>query len=758
MEGLRRELTDYYQPWQLRHWAALPESALTVRREILATMDAYAAAHPDEHPSLLKARLHEEMAAQFEPVLFPHSPFFFEMGLRFAENWGNPHSAECVVGSWLLQRRQPLTHSRPEWGYLRACQQMDGTSISLWNAWNGFDTDHHCLGYTKLLTVGLTGLLAEIADRQQAPCTPAQAANLEAMTRSIHAMLRVAERFGAEARRMLALETDPDARRCLEMITEATTRVPAHPPRTFYEGLAMLWFLREATATLEAIGISVIGHLDRVLYPLYAADLAAGRLTREDAADLLARWMLPTDCKFHVADSSWPETSTCMELGGCDEDGTPVWNDLTRLIIETHHRHRLMNPKLNCRYSAQSPQAYLDLISATILAGHNQFALLNDDILIPTFVRAGKTEREARLYVNGGCQEPMVEGVEHTAGAYFYFCLPRVLDLNLRPMEEVPADLPAPVRTLIPAVLPEVDTFEEFYRQFMDGLIATIRTGTEWLGVLGREHWQLHPCPFFSTSLTGCIDAGMDYTQGGAKYNPSGIALIGLGTTIDSLYAIKRAVYEERWLTLAELRVALAADWEGAEALRARILQLPRFGHGEPEIDALAAEFSRELAAAIRTMPSERGGVFQASFFVYYAFSWFAKAVRATPDGRRTGELLSQGIAPARQTASPNLPDVFHSLSTIDFCDHPGNAVLDIQLPAGKIPVEALTATLRTFADLGGPTLQLNCVSLDRLRDAQLHPDRHRDLTVRICGLSAHFVALTPAVQEEIITRAMMAV
>jgi len=755
MDQLRRELEAYYNQWRGARWTQLTAEDLAVRREILAAMDVYAAGHPDEHPSLLKSRLHEEMVERFVPVIFPHSPFFFEMGLRFAENWGNPGPPEMVVGSWLQHRRNHIALGKPEWQCIRAFTVFADSKLPMWNVWSGFDVDHHCIGYTTIFRGGVNGRLAAIAARQLEPCTVDEAANLEAMARSCRALLRVASRFREHARQMRTSETDPQVCRFLDMIIEAAGRVPAEPPRSFYEGLAMLWFLRETTATLDAIGISVIGHLDRLLYPLYAADIDAGRLTESEALDLLSRWMLPTDIKFHVADGAWPETSTCMELGGCNETGQPIWNDVTRLVITTHHQLRLLNPKPNCRYGSNSPKAYLDLISSTMLAGHNHFALLNDDVLIPTFVKAGKTLAEARLYVNGGCQEPMAEGVEHTAGAYFYYCLTRILDLGLQPPTTLPEELTREARAAIPPPLPDASTFEELYSAFRDSVLRTLHTGTEWAITVGREQWQIHPCPLLSATLEGCIANGRDYTRGGAKYNPSGVALIGLGTTIDSLYAIKCAVYDEGWLTLSDLRAALTSNWEGFEALRLRLRRLPKFGQGHLELDELAARFSRELAAAIRTFPNERGGNFQASFFVYYAFDWFAKSVRATPDGRWAGDLLSQGIGPARTTPA-TLSEICETLGRIDFLDHPGNAVLDAQLPAGRISTEALTASLRTFAQLGGPTIQINCVSVDQLRDAQRHPERHRDLTVRICGLSAYFVNLTPNIQDEIISRSLV--
>jgi len=271
---------------------------------------------------------------------------------------------------------------------------------------------------------------------------------------------------------------------------------------------------------------------------------------------------------------------------------------------------------------------------------------------------------------------------------------------------------------------------------------------------LGRDYWKVHPCPFFSTTLAGCIENAIDYTQGGAKYNPSCIALVGLATVVDSLQAVRDAVFNRGWISLDDMRQALADDWKGHEELRQRIMHLPRFGQGEPDVDALAARFADDLAKKIRSMPSERGGRLQPSFFVYYANEWFAPHVRALPNGRRSGEILTQGISPDRTTPDLCLTEVFLSLTRIDYRKFPGNAVLDVQLPTGDaMPVGALSATIRTFAKLGGPTLQLNCVSLDDMRDAQAHPERHQDLIVRICGLSARFVSLDKSLQDEIIGR-----
>jgi formate C-acetyltransferase len=760
LSELRAELWDYYRD---RTYSALRDRGLEseleqVRARVWTEMDDYAGAHPHETVVSLKSRLHERLAEAFVPKVFRHTPFVFEMGLRAAENWGTP--APFHVGSWTLNRFQARCTETEACGLVhRYSIHAPESPYRLWNVYNVFDTDHHCLGYSWLLEHGVEGILDQVEAQRRNAVEPGKADFLNAVERSARAVLRIAERFRQCARGLLAQETDPQGRRFLEMAVDGLGRVPAAPPQSFYEALLSLWFLREVTASIEAVGVSVVGHLDRLLIDLYRADLAAGRMTREEAADLLARWMVPTDVKFHVHDNPWPETSTCMELGGCDAEGRPVFNELTQLILEVHREHGLLNPKPNCRFSADSDPGYLRLLGSHLCAGHNVFAFLNDDVLIPACERMGKTPEQARLYVNGGCQETIVEGVEHSAGAYYYYNMARALDLCLQAPEWLPEQVPSYHDSAMPQPIPDCEEFEQVYHGVLEGLCRSLTAGAEWRRETASRWDEVHPCPFFSATLEGCLRKGRDYSAGGAVHNPSGVALVGFATVVDSLHAIHQAVFEEGWVSFAELRHALTDDWKGHDRVRARLMSLPKLGHGSPAVAALARRFARDLAHQVSFLRNERGGPFQASFFVYYQFVHMATDVGATPDGRRKGDLLSQGCAPGRVRPHDGLTDVLHDLSAIDFRDFPGNAVLDLQLPAGDACTpDNFASILRTAARLGCPTLQPNCVSVDDLRQAQETPAAYPELTVRLAGLSVRFIALERQVQDEFIDRVLMVV
>lgn len=700
LKQLTAEYDHYYR--SLRKELTANQDSLPLWERINAEWEAYYQQNPDMPAPLLKARLYELITDNFEPFITASTPFFFETRMRFPETWGNPHPQQ--PGSCLYFKFYP--YDAPGLLKLKAYNIWNPEKMSVLWMLNGlFDIDHHSPGYTQLVKVGFRGLREEILAR------PEQNDETTAMLRGIDCMVLTAQRFAEHAEQLMS-ENGPSEN--LKLIAETGRRIPLEPPQTFYEGLQMIQFVREMIATFDNIGVSVLGRPDKILYDLYRADLAAGRLTEAKAAELIAMWMLPHDIKTFTRERSWPETSTCL---------------------------------MHCRCSSAAPQEYLEQISSYMLKGHNHFACLNDDALIPSQIRYGKTLADARNYVNGGCQETMCEGVEHTAGAFFYFNMVQAFR-QLFAGEADPPELFPPLPAEDPA------SFVQFYQQMLEGYRHAIRTACAWI-CDDNDFSKIHPAPLFSTTLAGCIASGKDYTAGGARYNLSGITLMGLGDIVNCLYVVKRGVYEDQFTTFEELRRAVRANWSGEyEPLRRRIQSLPRYGGGHAEVDELAARFAGDITAIARSCPNERGEYFQPSFFVYFTFATIGRKTLATPDGRRDGEVLSQGIAPHRVNAPESATTVIASLSEIDFKNAPGNAVLDLQMPLGHgLTPPILTALLRSSFKAGIPTVQPNLVNVDDLKAAQAEPEKYPNLIVRISGLSAVFVKLDKFVQDEIISR-----
>ena len=748
-ERQKESLAAYYQKITLQKDRLADDTYhkqfFDTRRQIIEEFETFYAQNPDTPFALFKSRMHTLMAKYCRPVIFEGNPFFFEFGYREAQSWG---ISEINPIRFLKQKISIGLHDK--FPILTQCEKefepvFDLAALGICSASSSFDGDHHTLGYTNLFQHGLSGLMEKLQNRLDTfEENSEEDLYCRAMLESCHAVLTIAEKFADAAREKLAGCANEKQKQYLELLAETAGKIPAMPPQTFYEGLAMLLFTREAAATLEEIGISQLGHVDRLLGPLYEQDLLAGRITEEEARELISIWMLHTDIKFDLAHNSWPETSTCIQLGGCDRDGQPVYNTVTRMFIEEHHRLGLINPKLNCRYRNDSPTEYLTAAGKAMLAGHNNFVMINDDIIISGLQKSGVALEDARMYVSGGCQETMIEGFGHTEGVAFYASMPRVLDLFLQ------GDAPDFV---IPCGEPE--TYEAFYESFITSICTFFTKMITWRNMRQSYYRQLTPSPFFSATQTGCIENGRDYSHGGAKYNFSTISLIGLGTVADSLFAIKTMVYEQQKVSLPEFVRILSANWEGHRDLQKEIIALPKYGHNHPEADGLANRFLQDFTKNLYPHKNERGGNYIPSLFVYYHFETFSHVLRATPDGRNAFELISAGAAPGQLREIKDVTMPVKSMQHMDFTScGGGSAVLDVKLPLSRhMTPELFASFIRACGQYHCPTIQPNVVSQEELLDAKLHPEKHQSLIVRICGLSAFFVALTPEVQDEIIAR-----
>lgn len=339
MDELRQEISDYY------HTVA-PEAAQgnpafsRVRREVWEAMDRFAKGNPSANPALTKARLHEELAERFEPVIFPHSPFFFEMALRPAGNRGEP--SPLSAGAWMYCRRLPLCTDSAAWKYLNA---LAAPPLALWSIRGPFELEHD-IDYGRLFRLGPAAVMDQIQVYKDIS-TDADRPFLEAAARSGYAMLAVAKRFARKAETMLA-GAAAGQDKFLRMILDAAGRAAATAPRTFYEGLAMLLFCHEATASLESVPLALPRRIDHLLIDLYRRDLADGRLSPQGAADLVARWLLHLDGLYGAGPAGRPG----LELSPGQEA-----NELTQLIADAHRRLGLAGLTLRSSPDAAAPPA-----------------------------------------------------------------------------------------------------------------------------------------------------------------------------------------------------------------------------------------------------------------------------------------------------------------------------------------------------------------------------------------------------------------
>ncbi|MEA4824846.1 MAG: pyruvate formate lyase family protein [Clostridiaceae bacterium] len=647
-------------------------------------------------------------------ILFPHDPFFHELNTGKARNaWmgGFCDHARATSGvdlGWFavrMRRRQ-------------AANLTQGASFA--------DMDHRVLGYDNLLRYGLGGLASMAAAANETETDPQKRTFRETEIETLGLLRGIAGRFAAHAA-VQAPTCTGDARKNLERIAVAARKIPWEAPQTFYEALASIVFMREITNALEGVGISSYGHLDRMLAPYYARDLAAGRITREEAYDLLASMLSLTDGRYDYSSGASVETSTTVMIGGQDSDGVPVWNDVTEMIIEAFEEFRFVNPKLNARVCDESPDAYLRALARLQLSGANVLAVENDPANIRYLQNQGVSERDARLYVGCGCQELTVQNTAYHSRAFLYVNLVQPL-LNV--LKEQP-DAP----------------FDTLYAAYFAALGALLADCIADCAPFDTQHTRYNAELIVSTLLSDCIARGLDVTEGGSRYRFKTFTLVGFGTLADSFLALKN--FPDR----AALLSSMAADFKGAEDLRRTLERLPRYG------DADARSFVRVLAsdlshAADGLYPPE-GVHWGTSIFTYWAYGTFGHATGATPDGRHAHTPFTRGGGPSDLAISrAGLTSAALAVSDT-FADFTDTSVFDFTLPAtpGAVSEEAYAAFLRAACKLRIPVLQCNLASRELLREEHDHPGTHPALVVRVCGYSALFASLSRDVQNEVLAR-----
>jgi formate C-acetyltransferase len=619
----------------------------------------------------------------------------------------------------------------------------------------------------KLYDKGLLGLIRDIGtalaalDFGQDAFALARQDELQAMAICARALIHLAGRYASEARSLAAVEPDPARQAELLDIAEVCDRVPAHPPRTFHEALQAYWFVHlGVTLELNPWDSFSPGKLDQHLLPYYRAGLADGSLTREQAEELLqCLW-----CKFNnqpappkvgvTAEESGTYTDFCqINLGGVCPDGSDGVNKVTYLLLDVVEEMRLLQPSASIHLSKRSPDAFVKRAGRIIRTGYGQPSVFNSDVVVQELLRQGKSIADARQGGTSGCVETGAFGKENYA-LTGYFNLPKVLELTLHDGLD-----PRSGRQLGPhtGTTEQMGCFGDLWTAFESQLRYWVDVKVRGNQVIERLFAAHMPAPFLSLLIDDCISRGRDYHDGGARYNTSYIQGVGLGTMTDALAAIKSQVYDERALTLSELVAGLDDDFSGHERLQQRLLnRAPKYGNDDAYADSIMREVFEAYYAAVDGRPNTRGGTYRINLLPTTVHVYFGAVTGATPDGRRAGTPLSEGISPVQGADRRGPTAVIRSAAKMDHVRTGGtllNQKLAPELLSTEDDLDNLVHLVRTYFGLDGHHIQFNVVDASTLRDAQAHPQQYRDLIVRVAGYSDYFCDLGRSLQDEIIAR-----
>ena len=741
-QAFKQEIIDFY-------WNKVDGMADAFKEKLFPILDERDS--PTFTAYQRKVMQYKTITEYVQPILFRTSPFYYELGAMIAhcDGCGNFHG-HLHAGGWNYERYEHWFYDQnPELSRRRNAQAAN----LLYLICGPFaDTrQHFFFNCRPIFEKGLRGMYEEARARLEG-ANAHEKDFLCAACEGLLCLRNISERFSQRAKELLQTAADAQEIRNLARIADSAAYTPWNAPRTFYEALNTYAFIRTVCGVLEGVGYNSFGRPDVDLYPFYEKDLRDGTLTKEEAYELLKAFLLTWDCHYDhdmkmvgYADHELENTYT---LGGCDAQGNPVWNDITDMMLAITREEKIIFPKVKVRFSADSPKAYLDAVDLDVIHGASSVLYQNDDTCIPALTRAGISLEDARDYLITGCWGMMPYGNQmYDHGNYVNLLKPFEFSVHNRTdkMEEC---------GLFFQPLDGAQSFEEVYKRCMENFRMLFRERNR-MTLQGKPIWNaIDPLPLTSSSMIGCLESRKDLTEGGCRYHDEQYMLVGFPNIVDSLLAIKRLCFDEKKYSLTEYLDIVRRNWEGSENVRQEAVKCPCWGDESEESCRLARRLNTDLYNALMKLKTLwPNGKVQMGHLTYTEIRFWAEQTLATPDGRHNGEYFSQGLTPSRLHKIESVTSVINSLAALDGSELAGNSVVNIILPSTRMTLENCEGFLRACSQSAIGSLQLNCTTREELLDAQIHPEKHRDLIVRVCGFSARFTSLSPEWQKEVLSR-----
>ena len=671
---------------------------------------------------------------------------------------------------------------------------------------------HVTVKYWEVLEIGFEGIMEKTREELK-KCNVGdgdyarKSHFLEAVLISCQAVIDYAHRYAQLAEQMASQCTDPVRKQELLQIAANCSRVPGKGADSFYEACQSFWFIQQLLQ-MESSGHSISpGRFDQYMYPYYKKDVERGTLTREYAQELMdCIWVKLNDlnkCRDAASAEGFAGYSLFQNLiaGGQNSEGEDVTNDLSIMCIQASMHVRLPQPSLSVRVWNGSPHEFLIKAAELTRTGIGLPAYYNDEVIIPALQNRGLSLADARDYNIIGCVEPQKAGKTegwHDA-AFFNMCRPLELVFSNGMDKGEMVGIPTGDVT-------QMNTFEEFfdaYKKQMEYCISLLVNADNAIDV---AHAERCPLPFLSCMVDDCLKKGKSVQEGGAVYNFTGPQGFGIANMADGLFAVRQLVYDEKKISMKELKEALIWNYDkgldaqsagdiGTEILKAMkaagrnvdastatavlnsligmkpepdklsrfkeihdmIDEVPKFGNDIPEVDYFAREVAYTYTKPLQNYKNPRGGQFQAGLYPVSANVPLGGQTGATPDGRYAHTPVADGVSPS---AGKDVKGPTAAASSVARLDHfiVSNGTLFNQkfhpsALSGREGLEKFVALIRSYFDQKGMHMQFNVVDRQTLLDAQEHPEKYKHLVVRVAGYSALFTTLSRSLQDDIIRR-----
>ncbi|HEY9574894.1 MAG TPA: glycyl radical protein [Lachnospiraceae bacterium] len=678
---------------------------------------------------------------------------------------------------------------------------------------------HVTVQYDKILKIGFDGVKKEALDHLE-KCRPSDADYasksrfLQAVIISCDAAITYANRYVKLAKQLASLELNQKRKEEFLKIIENCRRVPEFGARNFWEACQSFWFVQQLLQ-VESSGHSISpGRFDQYMYPYFEESLKKGEITREFAQELLdCIWVKLNDlnkCRDAASAEGFAGYSLFQNLiaGGQNIHGQDATNDLSFMCITASKHVFLPQPSLSVRVWNGSPQEFLLKAAELTRTGLGLPAYYNDEVIIPSLMSRGLTLEDARDYNIIGCVEPQKAGKTegwHDA-AFFNMCRP--LELVFSSGMDQGVQIGPKTKSV-----ENMESFEDFYDAYKEQMNYQIELLVNADNAIDMAHKERCPLPFLSSMIEDCMGRGKSVQEGGAVYNFTGPQGFGIANVADSLYAIKRLVFDEKKLTLSEYKKALESNYGKAiddtsvsvgekevqeatfrvimELKRAglsiekdqvaeivgkiletipkskadadygwlleEIEKIPKFGNDSEEVDSLARDAAYTYTRPLEKYKNPRGGIFQAGLYPVSANVPLGAQTGATPDGRLAYTPVADGVSPSSGKDVEGPTAAANSVSKLDHGIASNGTLFNQKFHpsalSGQEGLEKFISLIRAYFDQKGSHMQFNVVDRETLLEAQKNPEKYKHLVVRVAGYSALFTTLSKSLQDDIIRR-----
>ena len=556
-------------------------------------------------------------------------------------------------------------------------------------------------------------------------------------------------RYKKLADELLLKETDNERIKDLQMISKISQKIATEKPETFLEALQLLWYMCVILQHESNASSISLGRIDQYLYKYYKHDIENG-VSEELLKEYLEAFYVKTNDIIMIRSShsakffaGFPVGYTAL-LGGLTANGRSAVNELSYLCLEAYKDIQLPQPNLGARVNELEPRKFIKKVCEVIRLGTGIPQIFNDEVIIPSFLNRGVSLEDARDYSVVGCVELSIPG--KTYGLH------DIAMLNiLKIMEKV---------LLENKNNPDV-TFSNVITDIEENIKKYVELMAKGCNIVDEGHRKYAPVPLMSTLVENCIENGKDITEGGAKYNFSGVQGIGMPNLSDSLYAIKEYVFEKKLYKYNDLIEILESNYnsERGEELRQNIINDGnKYGNDLEDVDNLSSNILRLYCKEVEKYKNSRGGSFIPGSYTVSAHIPLGEVVGATPDGRKDGEQLADGgLSPmvGRDKFGPTA--VLKSVSKLDNFLLTNGSLLNVKLSPGPLNseqgLENFVNFIYAFIKLKLQHIQFNVIGGELLKEAQLNPEKYSNLVVRVAGYSAFFTELNEKIQNDIINR-----